>query len=57
MQRHNIDAEACDETMPILQPEPIFLEYNVPLIEPQVEINEHSAPPPLKRTLIRTTNG
>jgi len=42
--------------MPELYPE-TSLEYDMPLIEPKVEINEQSTPIPLKRTLIKTTGG
>ncbi|XP_033347323.1 zinc finger protein Xfin-like [Bombus vosnesenskii] len=45
-----------EKTMPKLTPE-TSLEYSVPPIEPKVEINEESTPPPVKRTLIRTTGG
>ncbi|KAL0121760.1 hypothetical protein PUN28_006908 [Cardiocondyla obscurior] len=55
-QTHEIKVEIDDEPMPKLRPEAL-LEYNVPPIEPKVEINEQSAPPPLKRTLIKTANG
>jgi len=40
--------------MPKLRPE--TLEYVSP-IEPKIEINEQGTPPPLKRTLIKTSNG
>ncbi|XP_015186330.1 PREDICTED: zinc finger protein 528-like [Polistes dominula] len=43
--------------MPELKPE-TSLEHIVPSIEPKVEINEETAtPPPLKRTLIKTSGG
>lgn len=42
--------------MPKLRPE-TSLEYNISPIEPKVEINEQSIPPPLKRTLIKTNGG
>lgn len=48
--------ETDDESMPKLCPE-TSLEYDVSPIEPKIEINEQSAPPPLKRTLIKTANG
>ncbi|EFN85388.1 PR domain zinc finger protein 5 [Harpegnathos saltator] len=54
-QQREIKVEADDESMPKLSPE--ILEYSVPIIEPRIEINEQSAPPPFKRTLIKTTNG
>ncbi|EZA60516.1 hypothetical protein DMN91_009963 [Ooceraea biroi] len=54
-QAQEIKIEADDEPMPKLRPE-TSLEYNVPLIEPEVEINEQSTPP-VKRTLIRTSKG
>ncbi|XP_033338765.2 uncharacterized protein LOC117227541 isoform X1 [Megalopta genalis] len=55
VQDDEVQLESEDEPMPKLSPE-ISLEYSVP-IEPKVEINEESAPPPIKRTLIRTTGG
>lgn len=56
-QTHEIKvAKADDELMPKLQPEAL-LEYTVSPIEPKVEINEQSTPPPLKRTLIKTSSG
>ncbi|XP_050446343.1 zinc finger protein 836-like [Cataglyphis hispanica] len=55
-QTHEIKAERDDEPMPKLRPE-TSLEYNISPIEPKIEINEQSTPPPLKRTLIRTANG
>ncbi|XP_024893789.1 zinc finger protein 85-like [Temnothorax curvispinosus] len=54
MQTPEIKGVADDEPMPKLRPE--TLEYISP-IEPKVEINEQSIPPPLKRTLIKTVNG
>lgn len=42
--------------MPKLIPE-TSLEYSVSTMEPKIEINEESTPPPVKRTLIRTTGG
>ncbi|KAK9297045.1 hypothetical protein QLX08_009140 [Tetragonisca angustula] len=45
-----------EKTMPKLIPE-TSLEYAVSTIEPKIEINEESTPPPVKRTLIRTTGG
>lgn len=45
-----------EKTMPKLIPE-TSLEYSVSTIEPKIEINEESTPPPVKRTLIRTTGG
>ncbi|KAL6267694.1 hypothetical protein P5V15_000766 [Pogonomyrmex californicus] len=45
-----------DEPMPELHPE-VLLEYNGSPIEPKIEINEQSTPPPLKRTLVKTSNG
>ena len=53
--KQDAQAESEDEPMPKLSPE-TSLEYAM-LIEPKVEINEDSAPPPVKRTLIRTTGG
>lgn len=55
-QKHEIKVEKDDEPMPKLRPE-TSLEYNMSLIEPKIEINEQSIPPPLKRTLIKTANG
>ncbi|XP_031841658.1 uncharacterized protein LOC116430976 isoform X2 [Nomia melanderi] len=55
VQKDEVQVESEDEPMPKLSPE-TSLEYSVP-IEPKVEINEESAPPPIKRTLIRTTGG
>lgn len=55
-QAQEIKLEADDEPMPKLRPE-TSLEYNVSLIEPKIEISEQSTPPPLKRTLIKTTGG
>ncbi|KAG5307757.1 ZN845 protein, partial [Pseudoatta argentina] len=54
VQTHEIKVESDDEPMPKLRPE--TLEYISP-IEPKVEINEQGTPPPLKRTLIKTSNG
>ncbi|XP_012226103.2 PR domain zinc finger protein 5-like [Linepithema humile] len=55
-QTQEIKVETDDEPMPKLRPE-TSLEYDISPIEPKVEINEQSAPPPLKRTLIKTANG
>ncbi|KZC07064.1 Zinc finger protein Xfin [Dufourea novaeangliae] len=55
VQKDEIKIESEDESMPKLSPE-AALEYSM-AIEPKVEINEESAPPPLKRTLIKTTGG
>lgn len=55
VRKHEVQAEMEEEAMPKLSPE-TSLEYAMP-IEPKVEINEESAPPPVKRTLIRTTGG
>lgn len=56
VQQREIKVKTEDESMPKLSPE--ILEYNVPsIIEPRIEINEQTAPPPIKRTLIKTTNG
>ncbi|KAI4494473.1 hypothetical protein M0802_008965 [Mischocyttarus mexicanus] len=52
-----IKKEPESDLMPELKPE-TSLEYIVPPIEPKVEINEETTtPPPLKRTLIRTSVG
>lgn len=56
MRQDDFDAKSEDEAMPKLIPE-TSLGYPMPPIEPKVEINEESAPAPLKRTLIRTTGG
>lgn len=45
-----------EEAMPKLIPE-TSLEYSISPIEPKIEINEESAPPPIKRTLIKTMGG
>lgn len=55
-QTREIKVEADDEPMPKLRPEAL-LEYDVSPIEPKVEINEQSTPPPLKRTLIKSSSG
>ncbi|XP_076642973.1 uncharacterized protein LOC143353480 isoform X1 [Halictus rubicundus] len=55
VQNDEVQLESEDEPMPKLSPE-TSVEYSVP-IEPKVEINEESTPPPVKRTLIRTTGG
>ncbi|XP_046821176.1 PR domain zinc finger protein 5-like isoform X1 [Vespa crabro] len=51
-----IKEEAENNIMPKLKPE-TSLEYIMSPIEPKVEINEGSTPPPVKRTLIRTAGG
>ncbi|KAL2721386.1 zinc finger protein 354A-like isoform X1 [Vespula maculifrons] len=51
-----IKEEPENDMMPKLKPE-TSLEYIVSPIEPKVEINEGSTPPPIKRTLIRTAGG
>lgn len=56
MQTHEIKEKVDDEPMPKLHPEAL-LEHNMSPIEPKVEIDEQSTPPPLKRTLIKTANG
>ncbi|XP_076237210.1 uncharacterized protein LOC143180984 [Calliopsis andreniformis] len=55
VQKQETQTESEDEPMPKLSPE-TSAEYTIP-IEPKVEINEESVPPPVKRTLIRTTGG
>ncbi|XP_012531158.1 zinc finger protein 271 [Monomorium pharaonis] len=55
-QTREIKVEADDEPMPKLRPETL-LEYNVSPIEPKIEIKEQSTPPPVKRTLVKTSSG
>lgn len=56
VRKPEVKTEEEEESMPKLSPE-TSLEYTVSPIEPKVEINEETTPPPLKRTLIRTAGG
>ncbi|KAG7202177.1 hypothetical protein KM043_015857 [Ampulex compressa] len=56
VKKREVKVESEEEPMPKLSPE-TSLEYTVPPIEPKVEINEDTTPPPVKRTLIRTAGG